>query len=84
MLQKTLQNIKQTYGKYKIFLMAVYMIFKYSKRFCFAPSFNNLYVFFDLTHFRKLGQKYRNILPRFLVEIKTLKFASEINWPLVL
>ena len=27
-------------GKYKIFLMAVYMIFKYSKRFRFAPSFN--------------------------------------------
>ena len=27
--------------KCKIFLMAVYMIFKYSKRFRFAPSFNN-------------------------------------------
>ena len=28
-------------GKYKIFLMAVYIIFKYGKRFRFAPSFNN-------------------------------------------
>ena len=28
-------------GKYKIFLMAGYMIFKCSKRIRFAPSFNN-------------------------------------------
>jgi hypothetical protein len=28
-------------GKYKIFLMAVYMIYKYGKRFRYAPSFNN-------------------------------------------
>ena len=28
------------YGKCKIFLMPVYMIFKYSKRFRYAPSFN--------------------------------------------
>ena len=28
------------YGKCKIFLMALYMIFKHSKRFSFAPSFN--------------------------------------------
>ena len=27
--------------KHKIFVMAVYMIFKYSKRFHFAPSFDN-------------------------------------------
>ena len=39
-------------------------------------------MFFDLTHFRELGQNYRNILVWFLVQIKTLKFASEINWPL--
>jgi hypothetical protein len=32
-----------------------------------------------LTHFRELGQKYRNILVRSLVQMKTLKFASEIN-----
>ena len=38
--------------------------------------------FFDLTHFRELGQNYRNILVRFLVQIKTAKFASESNWPL--
>ena len=50
---KNLQNITPQYAiilrlkmlqkscKHKIFLMAVYMIFKYSKRFPFAPSFNN-------------------------------------------
>jgi hypothetical protein len=27
-------------GKYKIFLMTVYIIFKYGKRFRYAPSFN--------------------------------------------
>jgi hypothetical protein len=27
-------------GKYKIFLMTVYMIYKYGKRFRYAPSFN--------------------------------------------
>ena len=31
-------------GKYKIFLKAVYMIYFYSKRFRFAPSFNNILV----------------------------------------
>ena len=35
-------EIYQIYGKCKIFLMPVYMIFKYSKRFRYAPSFNNL------------------------------------------
>ena len=34
-----LKNAKNL-GKHKIFLMAVYIIFKYSKRFRFAPSFN--------------------------------------------
>ena len=29
-------------GKYKIFLMPVYMIYFYSKRFRFAPSFNKI------------------------------------------
>ena len=37
----------------------------------------------NLTHFRELGQNYRNILVLFLVQIKTLKFASGIDWPLV-
>ena len=32
--------------------------------------------------FLKLGQKYKNIFVGFLVQIKTLKFASEINLPL--
>ena len=30
----------------------------------------------------KLGQKYNNILVRFLVQIKNLNFALEIYWPL--
>ena len=38
--------------------------------------------FFHLTHFRELGQKYRNIFVLFLVQMKTLNFAFEINWPL--
>ena len=37
-----LENCFKFYGKYKIFLMPVYMIYFYSKRFRFAPSFNNL------------------------------------------
>ena len=40
-------------------------------------------MFFDLTYFRELGQNYRKFLVQFLVQIKTLKFACEINWPLV-
>ena len=36
-----------------------------------------------MAHFIELGQNYRNILVQFLVQIKTLKFACEINWPLV-
>ena len=34
--------------------------------------------------FLKLGQKYKNIFVGFLVQMKTLKFGFEINWPLVL
>ena len=33
--------------------------------------------------FLKLEQKYKNIFVGFLVQMKTLKFAFEINWPLV-
>ena len=33
--------------------------------------------------FLKLGQKYKNIFVHFLVQMKTLKFAFEIYWPLV-
>ena len=40
-------------------------------------------LFFHLTHFRELGQKYKNIFVQFLVQMKTLNFAFEINWPLV-
>ena len=35
-------KIHQIYCKHKTFFTWVYMIFKYSKRFRFAPSFNNL------------------------------------------
>ena len=38
--------------------------------------------FFDLIHFKDLGQKSRNIFVRFLVQMKTSKFAFEIIWPL--
>ena len=42
-----------------------------------------MHSFFDLTHFRELGQKYKNIFVRFLVQMKTSKFAFEINCPLL-
>ena len=38
----------------------------------------------DLTHFRELGQKDKNIFVRFLVQMKTLNFAFEIKLPLVI
>ena len=46
-------------------------------------KYNNLHFFFYLTHFRKLGQKYKYIFVQFLVQMKTSKFAFEINWPLL-
>ena len=36
-------------------------------------------IIFDWTHFRELGQKYKNIFVQFLVQMKTSKFAFEIN-----
>ena len=48
----------------------------------YVSFYNNLPLFFHLTHFRELGQKYKNIFIRFLVQMKTLNFAFEINWPL--
>ena len=43
----------------------------------------NMYIilqsFFDLTHFRELGQKYKKKIFRFLAQMKTSKFAFEIN-----
>ena len=44
-------------------------------------SYNNLCLFFDLTHFKEVRQKYKKNRS-FLVQMKTLKFASEIYWPL--
>ena len=41
-----------------------------------------MHSFFDFIHFRELGQKYKNIFVRFLVQMKTSKFAFEIIWPL--
>ena len=38
--------------------------------------------FFSFFHFRELGQKYKNIFVWFFVQMKTSKFAFEINWPL--
>ena len=37
-------KIHQIYCKHKTFFTWVYMIFKYSKRFRFAPSFNNIWM----------------------------------------
>ena len=41
-----------------------------------------MHLFFDLTHFRELGQKYKIIFVGFLVQMKTFKSAFEINRPL--
>ena len=41
-----------------------------------------MHSFFDLTHFRELGPKYKNIFVWYLVQMKTSKFAFKINWPL--
>ena len=38
-----------------------------------------LHYFFDLTSVYKLGQKYKNVFVRFLVQMKTLKFALDIQ-----
>ena len=41
------------------------------------------FIIFDLTYFREIGQKYRNIFVCFLVQMKTSKSHSKIKWPLV-
>ena len=43
-----------------------------------------LHYFFDFTSFYRLGQKYKNIFVRFLVQMKTFKSPFEINLPLVM
>ena len=45
-------------------------------------SYNIIIWFLDLIHFRELGQKYKNIVVRFSVQMRSLEFAFEINWPL--
>ena len=42
-----------------------------------------LHYLFDLTSFYRLGQKYKSIFVHFLAQMKSLKFAFKINWPLV-
>ena len=49
-----------------------------------SPNIIICLCFFYLTHFRELGQKYKNIFVRFLVQMKTLNFAFEIIGPLAL
>ena len=62
------------YGKCKIFLMAVYMIFKYSKRFRFAPLFN------DRMH-RWIFIIFQQILDlQNYLKTKTLKTGSAENF----
>ena len=41
------------------------------------------YYVFDFTSFYRLGQKYKSIFVHFLAQMKSLKFAFKINWPLV-
>ena len=36
---------------------------------------------FELTYFKEVGLKYRNIFFHFLVQMKTSKSHSKINWP---
>ena len=44
------------YGKCKIFLMAVYLIFKYGKRFRCAPSFNkNILIRYQILQINRLS-----------------------------
>ena len=47
----------------------------------YVPS-NLIIWFFDLIHFRELGQQVNKFFCSYLVQMKTLKFASEIYWPL--
>ena len=44
---------------------------------------NYIIKFFDLNSFERLGQKSKNIFVRFLVQMRTRKFAFEINWHLI-
>ena len=48
----------------------------------FILEYNDLHSFFDQTYFREVGQKYRNIFIRFLVQMKASKSHSEINFHL--
>ena len=54
----------------------------FTSTFWVKRTFIKRHHFFDLTSFNRLGQKYKNIYVRFLVQMKTLKFAFIIYWPL--
>ena len=64
------QIIKKYYRNIIIMLISDYLI---------SNTYDNLHSFFDLTYFRKVRQKYRNIFNRFLVQMKTSKSHCEIN-----
>ena len=49
-------------GKYKIFLMAVYMIFKYGKRWSEAESFNNNFVIISVQICANLHKSWKNMM----------------------
>jgi len=38
------------------------------------------FLIWSILEFRELGQNYKNIFVEFLVQMKTSKFAFEINW----
>ena len=68
-------KIHQKMCKCKIFLMAVCMIFKYSKRFRFAPSFNNKRVNLISQNLWKEG-------PIFFIILCKNSISSNWNWPI--
>ena len=71
MLQSTLllENCYKFCCKHKIFYAHMYMIFKYSKRFRFAPSFNHIYTIFIIFIIfiiePKIRRKKRSSIPGF-------------------
>jgi hypothetical protein len=72
------------YGKCKNFLMAVYMIFKYSKRFRFTPSFNYPIVChnFNAKNATKKAAKYYPIVCHYFKAKNATKKAAKY-YPIV-
>ena len=63
-------------GKYKIFQMAVYMIFKYGKRFRFAPSFNNS---IQDNWMQKIGGNYMKKHLHYFTKVKNKKMYIKLK-----